>query len=140
MNTKVLLTATMLAVFFFGPSVQHLLHLLNTWVTLVTQGETGSYTLEEALEIQRRRIEASLRQTHHLVQELHILMQVVSLVHLLLLVQSLVVLQELYSSLEEDLANTQQWEEDKQNLFFSYFIIHLLVATRFSVNADLVLL
>jgi hypothetical protein len=31
------------------------------------------------------------------------------------------VLQEL-SSLEEDLANTQQWDEDKQTLFFSYFI------------------
>jgi len=37
-------------------------------------------------------------------------------------VQYSVVLQVL-SSLEEDLANTQQWVEDKQTSLFSYFII-----------------
>jgi hypothetical protein len=43
-------------------------------------------------------------------------------VHQLLQVQYSVVLQAL-SSLEEDLANTQQWAEDKQTSQFSYFII-----------------
>jgi hypothetical protein len=41
----------------------------------------------------------------------------------LLQVPSLVVLQE-PSSLEEDLANTQQWAEDNQTSIFSYFISH----------------
>ena len=59
MNTKVLLTATMLAVFFFGTigvtSVAYAQYMGNVG----DQGETGSYTLEEALEIQKRRIEAA---------------------------------------------------------------------------------
>ncbi|AJW70083.1 hypothetical protein NADRNF5_0387 [Nitrosopumilus adriaticus] len=46
--------------------------------------------------------------------------------------QCSVVLQE-HSSLEEDLANTQQWAEDNQTSLFSYFIICILV------NTDLVL-
>ena len=123
MNTKVLLTATMLSVFFFGAIGAASVAFAQYMGNVGDDGETGSYTLEEALEIQRRRIEL-LKQIHHLVQELHILMQVVSLVHQLLQVQSLVVLQE-PSSLEEDLANTQQWEEDKQTSFFSYFIIQV---------------
>ena len=59
MNTKVLLTATMLSVFFFGTigvtSVAYAQYMGNVG----DQGETGSYTLEEALEIQKRRIEAA---------------------------------------------------------------------------------
>ena len=59
MNTKVLLTATMLAVFFFGTigvtSVAYAQYMGNVG----DQGETGSYTLEEALELQKRRIQAA---------------------------------------------------------------------------------
>ena len=56
MNTKVLLTATMLAVFFFGTigvtSVAYAQYMGNVG----DQGETGSNTLEEALALQRSRI------------------------------------------------------------------------------------
>jgi hypothetical protein len=44
-------------------------------------------------------------------------------VHQLSQQQFSVVLQE-HSSSEEDLANTQQWEEDKQTSLFSYFIFY----------------
>ena len=58
MNSKILLTASLLAVFavgFYGPSLAFAQYLGNVG----DQGETGAYTLEEALEIQKRRIDAA---------------------------------------------------------------------------------
>ena len=58
MNSKVLLTAFLIAVFvvgFFGSSaVAFAQYMGNVGGT----GETGKFTLEEALELQRRRIES----------------------------------------------------------------------------------
>ena len=51
MNTRTLLLGTMLAVFFFGA--------IGAASVAFSEGQTGQYTLEEALEIQRRRIEAA---------------------------------------------------------------------------------
>ena len=59
MNTKVLLTATMLAVLFFGAIGTASVAFAQYMGNVGDQGETGSYTLEEALELQRRRIEAA---------------------------------------------------------------------------------
>ena len=60
MNTKVLLTATMLSVFFFGAIGAASVAFAQYMGNVGDAGETGSkYTLEEALEIQRRRIEAA---------------------------------------------------------------------------------
>jgi hypothetical protein len=59
MNTKVLLTATMLAVFFFGTLGATSVAFAQYMGNVGDQGETGSYTLEEALELQKRRIEAA---------------------------------------------------------------------------------
>ncbi len=58
MNTKILLTTTMLAVFFFGAIGAASIAFAQYMGNVGGAGETGSYTLEEALEIQRRRIEA----------------------------------------------------------------------------------
>jgi len=58
MNNKVLLTASLIAVFVvgtFGPSYVFAQYMGNVG----SDGETGSYTLEEALEIQKRRVEAA---------------------------------------------------------------------------------
>ena len=59
MNTKVLLTATMLSVFFFGAIGAASVAFAQYMGNVGDSGETGKYTLEEALEIQRRRIEAA---------------------------------------------------------------------------------
>ena len=59
MNTKLLLTGTMLAVFFFGAIGAASVAFAQYMGNVGDAGETGSYTLEEALEIQRRRIEAA---------------------------------------------------------------------------------
>ena len=59
MNTKILLTTTMLAVFFFGAVGAASVAFAQYMGNVGGQGETGAYTLEEALEIQRRRIEAA---------------------------------------------------------------------------------
>ena len=95
MNTKVLLTATMLSVFFFGAIGAASVAFAQYMGNVGDSGETGSYTLEEALEIQRRRIEA-VEANPSSGSGTHILMQVVSLALQLLLVQSLVVLQEAF--------------------------------------------
>ena len=58
MNSKVLLTASLIAVFVvgtFGPSYVFAQYMGNVGQS----GETGAYTLEEALEIQKRRVEAA---------------------------------------------------------------------------------
>jgi len=59
MNTKVLLTATMLAVFFFGTFGAASVAFAQYMGNVGGGGETGSYTLEEALEIQHRRVLAA---------------------------------------------------------------------------------
>ena len=59
MNTKVLLTASLLAVFFFGTFGAASVAFAQYMGNVGDQGQTGAYTLEEALEIQRRRIEAA---------------------------------------------------------------------------------
>ena len=59
MNTKVLLTASLLAVFFFGTFGAASVAFAQYMGNVGSEGQTGAYTLEEALEIQRRRIEAA---------------------------------------------------------------------------------
>ncbi len=56
MNTKVLLTATILAVFVFGTIGAASVAFAQYMGNVGDQGETGSYTLEEALALQRSRI------------------------------------------------------------------------------------
>ncbi len=58
MNNKVVLTASLIAVFVigtFGPSYAFAQYLGNVG----SEGQTGSFTLEEALEIQKRRVESA---------------------------------------------------------------------------------
>jgi len=58
MNNKVLLTASLIAVFVvgtFGPSYVFAQYMGNVG----SGGETGAYTLEEALEIQKRRVDSA---------------------------------------------------------------------------------
>ena len=59
MNTKMLLTATMLSVFFFGAMGAATIASAQYMGNVGDQGQTGAHTLEEILEIQRRRIEAA---------------------------------------------------------------------------------
>ena len=59
MSTKILLTTTMLAVFFFGAIGAASIAFAQYMGNVGDAGETGAYTLEEALEIQRRRVEAA---------------------------------------------------------------------------------
>ena len=56
MNTKILLAASLIAVFAIGTYAPSLVAYAQYMGNVGSQGETGSYTLEEALEIQRRRI------------------------------------------------------------------------------------
>ena len=56
MNTKVLLTATMLAVFFFGTLGATSVAFAQYMGNVGDSGQTGTYTLEEALALQRSRI------------------------------------------------------------------------------------
>ncbi|MGI9566600.1 MAG: hypothetical protein ACR2LL_06255 [Nitrosopumilus sp.] len=59
MNRKILLAASLMAVFTIGyyayPTVAFAQYMGNVG----SEGNTGSYTLEEALELQRRRIESA---------------------------------------------------------------------------------
>lgn len=59
MNTKILLTATMLSVFLFGAIGAASVAFAQYVGNVGDDGETGSHTLEEALELQRRRIDAA---------------------------------------------------------------------------------
>ena len=59
MNTRTLLLGTMLAVFFFGAIGAASVAFAQYMGNVGSEGQTGQYTLEEALEIQRRRIEAA---------------------------------------------------------------------------------
>ena len=59
MSTRTLLLGTMLAVFFFGAIGAAGVAFAQYMGNVGQGGETGQYTLEEALELQRRRIEAA---------------------------------------------------------------------------------
>jgi len=59
MNTKVLLAASLVAVFVIGIYGTHAVAFAQYMGNVGSEGETGAYTLEEALEIQKRRVEAA---------------------------------------------------------------------------------
>ncbi len=59
MNTKILLTASLIAVFTIGYYADNVVAFAQYMGNVGSQGETGQYTLEEALEIQKRRIDAA---------------------------------------------------------------------------------
>jgi hypothetical protein len=68
MNTKILLAASLIAVFTIGMSASSVA-FAQYMGNVGSEGQTGSYTLEEAPQ--------QLKQILLLVQELHILMPVV---------------------------------------------------------------
>ncbi len=57
MNSKVLLTAFLIAVFVVGYYGSSVVAFAQYMGNVGSAGETGKFTLEEALELQRRRIE-----------------------------------------------------------------------------------
>ena len=57
MNTKVLFAVMLIAVFTMGYYADNTVAFAQYMGYVGSQGETGKYTLEEALELQRRRIE-----------------------------------------------------------------------------------
>lgn len=59
MNKTILLAASLVAVFTMGYYAENTIAFAQYMGNVGNQGETGAYTLEEALEIQRRRIEAA---------------------------------------------------------------------------------
>ena len=59
MNKTILLAASLVAVFTMGYYAENVVAFAQYMGNVGDQGETGAYTLEEALEIQRRRIEAA---------------------------------------------------------------------------------
>ena len=58
MNTKVLFAAMLVAVFSMGYYADNTVAFAQYMGNVGSAGETGTFTLEEALELQRRRIEA----------------------------------------------------------------------------------
>ena len=59
MNTKILLAASLIAVFTIGLYAESAVAFAQYMGNVGSEGQTGSYTLEEALEIQSRRIAAA---------------------------------------------------------------------------------
>ncbi len=59
MNTKVLFAAMLIAVFTMGYYADNTVAFAQYMGNVGSGGETGTYTLEEALELQRRRIESA---------------------------------------------------------------------------------
>ena len=60
MNSKVLLTASLIAVVFtMGYYAESAVAFAQYMGNIGSEGQTGKYTLEEALELQRRRIESA---------------------------------------------------------------------------------
>ncbi|HUU49098.1 MAG TPA: hypothetical protein VMW55_10015 [Nitrosopumilaceae archaeon] len=59
MNNNTLLAASLIAVFVIGTFGASSLAFAQYMGNVGSDGETGSYTLEEALEIQKRRVEAA---------------------------------------------------------------------------------
>ncbi len=56
MNTKILLAASLIAVFTMGLYAESAVAFAQYMGNVGSEGQTGSYTLEEALEIQTRRV------------------------------------------------------------------------------------
>ena len=59
MNNKILLAASLIAVFTIGYYAESAVAFAQYMGNVGSDGATGSYTLEEALELQRRRIESA---------------------------------------------------------------------------------
>ena len=59
MNTKILLAASLIAVLTIGLYAESAIAFAQYMGNVGSEGQTGSYTLEEALEIQTRRVEAA---------------------------------------------------------------------------------
>ncbi len=59
MNTKVIFAASLIAVFTMGYYADNTVAFAQYMGNVGSAGETGTYTLEEALELQRRRIESA---------------------------------------------------------------------------------
>ncbi len=59
MNTKVILAASLIAVFTMGYYADNTVAFAQYMGNVGSGGETGTFTLEEALELQRRRIESA---------------------------------------------------------------------------------
>ena len=59
MNTKIILAASLIAVFTIGLYAESAVAFAQYMGNVGSEGQTGSYTLEEALEIQTRRIAAA---------------------------------------------------------------------------------
>ncbi len=59
MNSKVILAASLVAVFVVGTLGASSVAFAQYMGNVGSAGETGSFTLEEALEIQQRRVEAA---------------------------------------------------------------------------------
>ena len=59
MNTKIVLAASLIAVFTVGLYAESAVAFAQYMGNVGSEGQTGSYTLEEALEIQTRRIAAA---------------------------------------------------------------------------------
>ena len=59
MNKKILLAASLIAVFTVGYYAESAVAFAQYMGNIGESGETGTYTLEEALELQRRRIESA---------------------------------------------------------------------------------
>jgi len=58
MNTKVIFAASLIAVFTMGYYADNTVAFAQYMGNVGSAGETGTFTLEEALELQRRSIEA----------------------------------------------------------------------------------
>ncbi len=59
MNNKVVLTASLIAVFVIGTFGASSVAFAQYLGNVGTEGQTGSFTLEEALELQKRRVESA---------------------------------------------------------------------------------
>jgi hypothetical protein len=59
MNSKIILTASLMAVFVVGTFGASSLAFAQYMGNVGSSGETGSYTLEEALELQKRRVDSA---------------------------------------------------------------------------------
>ncbi|MDH3656951.1 MAG: hypothetical protein OEM77_02300 [Nitrosopumilus sp.] len=59
MNKKILLAASLIAVFTVGYYAESAVAFAQYMGNVGETGQTGTYTLEEALELQRRRIESA---------------------------------------------------------------------------------
>jgi len=57
MNTKIFLAVTLMAVFTMGYYADNTVAFAQYMGNVGSEGQTGTFTLEEALELQRRRIE-----------------------------------------------------------------------------------